>query len=161
MKASVLILIEASAPQLDSRFRFGSPSSKLCVAMCGPFDSSSSADGARTARETEIAERQKRIDRLQHYSLLVIDDLGVERDTSYSVEQVYNVVDTRARSGKPVIITTNLSLKDLENPPSLAYKRIYDRVLEMCPIKLKLAGESRRTVNAAARRDRAKEILGM
>lgn len=66
-------------------------------------------------------ERQKRIDRLQHYSLLVIDDLGVERDTSYSVEQVYNVVDTRARSGKPVIITTNLSLKDLENPPSLAY----------------------------------------
>ena len=45
-------------------------------------------------------ERQKRIDRLQHYSLLVIDDLGVERDTSYSVEQVYNVVDTRARSGK-------------------------------------------------------------
>ena len=59
-------------------------------------------------------ERQKRIDRLQHYSLLVIDDLGVERDTSYSVEQVYNVVDTRARSGKPVIITTNLSLKDLK-----------------------------------------------
>jgi hypothetical protein len=31
----------------------------------------------------------------------------------------------------------------------------------MCPIKLKLAGDSRRTVNAAARRDRAKEILGM
>ena len=89
-------------------------------------------------------ERQKRIDRLQHYSLLVIDDLGVERDTSYSVEQVYNVVDTRARSGKPVIITTNLSLKDLENPPSLAYKRIYDRVLEMCPIRLKLVGASRR-----------------
>ena len=52
-------------------------------------------------------------------------------------------------------------MKDLENPPSLAYKRIYDRVLEMCPIKLKLAGDSRRTVNAAARRDRAKEILGM
>lgn len=105
-------------------------------------------------------ERQKRIDRLQHYSLLVIDDLGVERDTSYSVEQVYNVVDTRARSGKPVIITTNLSLKDLENPPSLAYKRIYDRVLEMCPIRLKLVGASRRTSNASERRDAARRILG-
>lgn len=105
-------------------------------------------------------ERQKRIDRLQHYSLLVIDDLGVERDTSYSVEQVYNVVDTRARSGKPVIITTNLSMKDLENPPSLAYKRIYDRVLEMCPIRLKMVGESRRASNASDRRDAARRILG-
>lgn len=106
-------------------------------------------------------ERQKRIDRLQHYSLLVIDDLGVERDTSYSVEQVYNVVDIRARSGKPVIITTNLSLKDLENPPSLAYKRIYDRVLEMCPIRLKMVGASRRTANATDRRDAARRILGL
>lgn len=106
-------------------------------------------------------ERQKRIDRLQHYSLLVIDDLGVERDTSYSVEQVYNVVDTRARSGKPVIITTNLSMKDLENPPSLSYKRIYDRVLEMCPIRLKMVGESRRASNANDRRDAARRILGL
>lgn len=106
-------------------------------------------------------ERQKRIDRLQHYSLLVIDDLGVERDTSYSVEQVYNVVDTRVRSGKPVIITTNLSMKDLENPPSLSYKRIYDRVLEMCPIRLKMVGESRRASNASDRRDAARRILGL
>lgn len=106
-------------------------------------------------------ERQKRIDRLQHYSLLVIDDLGVERDTSYSVEQVYNVVDTRARSGKPLIVTTNLSMQDLQNPPSLAYKRIYDRVLEMCPIRLKLVGESRRIDNANERKDKARRLLGL
>lgn len=106
-------------------------------------------------------ERQKRIDRLQHYALLVIDDLGVERDTSYSAEQVYNVIDTRARSGKPLIVSTNLSLKDLQNPPSLAYKRIYDRVLEMCPIRLKLVGESRRVGNANDRRDKARQILGL
>lgn len=106
-------------------------------------------------------ERQRRIDRLQHYSLLVIDDLGVERDTSYSVEQVYNVIDTRARSGKPLIVTTNLSMKDLQNPPSLAYKRIYDRVLEMCPIRLKLAGASRRVENANDRKDKARRLLGL
>lgn len=106
-------------------------------------------------------ERQRRIDRLQHYSLLVIDDLGVERDTAYSVEQVYNVIDTRARSGKPLIVTTNLSMKDLQNPPSLAYKRIYDRVLEMCPIRLKLAGASRRVENAYDRKDKARRLLGL
>src|SRR3546814_17561774 len=53
LKPSDLNLNEASAPQFDSRFKFGSPSSKLCVAMCGPFDSRSSADGSRNARETE------------------------------------------------------------------------------------------------------------
>lgn len=106
-------------------------------------------------------ERQKRIDRLQQYSLLVIDDLGVERDTAFSVEQVYNVIDTRARSGKPLIVTTNLSMKDLQSPPSLAHSRIYDRVLEMCPIRLKLTGDSRRVGNANDRKDKARRLLGL
>lgn len=106
-------------------------------------------------------ERQAFIDKLQRYKLLVIDDLGVERDTSYSVEQVYNVIDTRYRSGMPLIITTNLSMDDLKNPPSLAHARIYDRVLEMCPIRLKLVGESRRTAIANERRDKAKKLLGL
>ncbi len=106
-------------------------------------------------------ERQEFIDRLQRYKLLVIDDLGVERDTSYSTEQVYNIIDTRSRSGMPLIITTNLSMDDLKNPPSLAHSRIYDRVLEMCPIRLKLVGESRRKTIANGRRDKAKKLLGL
>ena len=106
-------------------------------------------------------ERQEFIDKLQRYKLLVIDDLGVERDTSYSTEQVYNIIDTRSRSGMPLIITTNLSMDDLKNPPSLAHSRIYDRVLEMCPIRLKLVGESRRKTIANGRRDKAKKLLGL
>lgn len=106
-------------------------------------------------------ERQEFIDKLQRYKLLVIDDLGVERDTSYSTEQVYNVIDTRSRSGMPLIVTTNLSMDDLKNPPSLGHARIYDRVLEMCPIRLKLVGESRRKTIANERRDKAKKLLGM
>lgn len=106
-------------------------------------------------------DKQEFLDKLNRYDLLVIDDLGVERDTSFSVEQVFNIIDARSRSGKPLIVTTNLSLADLQNPPSLGYARIYDRILEMCPIKLKLAGESRRTQNAAERRDKARKILGL
>ena len=41
------------------------------------------------------------------------------------------------------------------------YARIYDRILEMCPIRLKLAGDSRRTQNAQERRDKAKRLLGL
>ena len=106
-------------------------------------------------------EHQEFIDKLQRYKLLVIDDLGVERDTSYSTEQVYNIIDTRSRSGMPLIITTNLSMDDLKNPPSLGHARIYDRVLEMCPIRLKMVGESRRTAIANERRTKARKLLGL
>ena len=106
-------------------------------------------------------DKQEFLDKLSRYDLLVIDDLGVERDTSYSVEQVFNVIDARSRTGKPLIVTTNLSLADLQNPSSLGYSRIYDRILEMCPIRLKLAGDSRRTQNAQERRDKAKRLLGL
>lgn len=100
------------------------------------------------------------VDKMQRYALLVIDDLGVERDTSYVAEQIYNVVDTRARAGKPTIITTNLTVDELEKPSSMEYKRIYDRVLEMCPIQLKMDGESRRVGNADERRQFARQVMG-
>lgn len=106
-------------------------------------------------------DKQTFLDQLNRYDLLVIDDLGVERDTSYSVEQIFNIIDARSRSGKPLIVTTNLSLSDLKNPSSLEYSRIYDRILEMCPIKLKITGESRRTINTAEKCERAKRILGL
>ena len=107
-------------------------------------------------------ERQGIIDRLQRYSLLVIDDLGVERDTAYGFEQMYNIIDTRARSGKPLIATTNLSMKDLQSGDlTLEQRRIYDRVLEMCPIRLKMVGESRRIENANDKRNKARRLLGL
>lgn len=104
-------------------------------------------------------ERQELIDHLQRYELLVIDDLGVERDSSYAAEQVFNVIDARARSELPLIVTTNLTLDELKNPPSMQYARIYDRVLELCPITLKMTGESRRAGNAETRREKARKIL--
>ena len=104
-------------------------------------------------------ERQAYIDHLQAYQLLVIDDLGVERDSPYSAEQVFNIIDTRARSGLPMIVTTNLTIDEMKNPPNMQLARIYDRVLELCPISIEMAGESRRAGNAAARRAKARELL--
>lgn len=104
-------------------------------------------------------ERQAYIDHLQQFRLLVIDDLGVERDSSYAAETVYNVIDARARSGLPLICATNLTMDELKNPLSMQFARIYDRVLELCPITIKMTGESRRAGNAEARRAKARELL--
>ena len=106
-----------------------------------------------------IRDRQNYIDHLQTYSLLVIDDLGVERDSPYAAEQVFNVIDARARSGLPLIVTTNLTIEELKKPPTMQFARIYDRVLELCPITIKMTGESRRMGNAEARRGKARELL--
>ncbi len=104
-------------------------------------------------------EKQALLDRLSIYKLLIVDDLGVERDSAYGAEQIFNIIDARSRSGLPVVVTTNLTLEELERPATMQYARIYDRVLEMCPIRLKLAGESRRRANAAGREDLARRIL--
>ena len=104
-------------------------------------------------------ERQTYIDQLQRYKLLVIDDLGVERDSTYAAEQVYNVIDARARSGLPLIVTTNLTMEELKAPPTMQAARIYDRILEMCPITIRMIGESRRSANASARKAKAQELL--
>lgn len=66
------------------------------------------------------------------YKLLVIDDLGAERQTDYAMEQVYKVVDDRYKNNLPMIITTNLTINELKNPKKVEYSRIYDRILEKC-----------------------------
>lgn len=72
------------------------------------------------------------ISRLCRFPLLILDDLGMERGTEYGLEQVYNVIDSRYRSHKPLIVTTNLTLEELQKPQDTAHARIYSRVIEMC-----------------------------
>ena len=41
---------------------------------------------------------------LYQCDLLIIDDLGMERSPEFALEQVFNVIDTRYRSKKPLIV---------------------------------------------------------
>ena len=92
------------------------------------------------------------------YDLLIIDDLGVERSTEYAMEQMFFVIDSRYRSRRPMIITTNLKLAEHKNPPDLAHARIYDRILERCAPIL-FAGKNFREENAGATKQAAKDIV--
>lgn len=46
--------------------------------------------------------------------LLIFDDLGTEFSTSFSNAAIYNIINSRMMSEKPTIISTNLSLRELE-----------------------------------------------
>lgn len=95
---------------------------------------------------------------LSAYKLLVIDDLGAERQSEYALEQVYSVIDQRYKAKLPIIITTNLTMDEMKNPKNMDYQRIYDRVLEMC-VPLHFAGESMRKADASAKLEKARRLL--
>lgn len=81
------------------------------------------------------------IESLVNTSVLILDDLGIERDTSYAKEQVYNIVNSRYLKNKPTIFTTNLSYDSIVNcKESVEYRRIYSRITEMC-IPVMVVGE--------------------
>ena len=45
--------------------------------------------------------------------LLILDDLGTEIDSQYSVATLYNIINSRILSKKPTIISTNCELSEL------------------------------------------------
>ncbi|MGI5959044.1 MAG: ATP-binding protein [Massiliimalia sp.] len=54
--------------------------------------------------------------------LLILDDLGAEYESSFSASAFYNIVNGRLNQNRPTIISTNLSVKEIES-------RYTDRVL--------------------------------
>lgn len=98
------------------------------------------------------------MEKLNVPKLLIIDDLGTERNTDYALEKVYNVIDSRYRVKMPLILTTNMSLQEMQETTDIRYKRIYDRIFEMCyPVRVE--GRSWREQEAERRFDRMKKFL--
>lgn len=58
--------------------------------------------------------------------LLILDDLGTEFITPFVSSTIYNLINTRLMSGKPTIISTNLSIAELEDKYS---QRVVSRII--------------------------------
>lgn len=110
--------------------------------------------------QERFEKKQAYLDNLNKFDLLVLDDLAAERSTEYMQEIVYNVIDSRYRAGLPMIITTNLSMETIKNPPNATDNRIYDRILEKCfPVEVK--GKSHRRKNIKDEYENMKGLLGL
>lgn len=100
------------------------------------------------------------IDELSDYVLLVIDDFGVERDTPFMLESMYNIINGRILSQLPMIITTNLSAEQLKKEEDINFRRTYSRIIEYChPICVK--GDDKRVQIAKSRYGEMKDKLGI
>jgi DNA replication protein DnaC len=88
--------------------------------------------------------------------VLVLDDLGAEKSSDWTLSMLYHVINERYNQGRTTIITTNLPWdvpqpaipSDRMAPAQRAMKaetlrdriseRTYSRITEMCPIRLQL-----------------------
>ena len=104
-------------------------------------------------------DRNAYIDSFKKYPLMIVDDLGMERNSEFAREQIFSVIDSRYRSQLPMIVTTNLSLDELKGTTDLSKSRIYDRVLERC-LPIRVNEQNIRELNQAAVLARAKQLLG-
>lgn len=90
-------------------------------------------------------EKQSVIDDLKKYDLLIIDDLAAESKTGYMSGIVFDVIDERIKSGKPLIVTTNLTWNELTKPVNITDSRIFSRLFEKCDF-INVKGKDRRTM---------------
>lgn len=80
-------------------------------------------DGYRAENETDL------IRKFASVSLLVLDDLGAEKVSDWVREVLYRIIDERWLEQKPMIVTTNLNLKELEERIG---ERIVSRIAGVC-----------------------------
>lgn len=104
-------------------------------------------------------DKNQYINSITSVPLLILDDLGIERDTSYAKEQVYNVINARYQKQKPTIITTNLSLETIENAKEIEYQRIYSRITEMCIPVIVIGQDYRKKIKSKKIRQHADRLL--
>jgi DNA replication protein DnaC len=79
--------------------------------------------------------------RLVAVDLLHLEDLGTEKRTDWVLEQLYSLINERYEQQRSILVTTNLSVSDLEEQIG---HRTVSRIVEMCGDPLPLYGEDRR-----------------
>ncbi|MFZ7340602.1 ATP-binding protein [Streptococcus suis] len=104
-------------------------------------------------------DRNEYIEQITSSTLLILDDFGIERNTEYALEQIYNVINARYLKAIPTIITTNLNFKDIEKEQEdIMLGRIYSRIIEMC-LPLRVTGLDRRKIQSKEKLKKAQNLI--
>lgn len=91
--------------------------------------------------------------------MVVIDDLGIERNDEKTLHRVYLTINELYEKGVVMLITTNLPLSEIQNPKSAELQRIYSRILGVCvPIEV-LGTDDRKTGTERTKRDAVKALM--
>lgn len=106
-------------------------------------------------------DRKAVCNELNSFPLIALDDLGAERGTDYAAELLESFINSRYVANKPLIVTTNLTTRDMKECDDIRYRRIFDRIKAMCAVPVVIVGESRRAEQQERKAQRAREIMGV
>lgn len=90
----------------------------------------------------KYAEQEDTYHSLLKCDLLILDDLGTEFSTEFTRTCIYNLFNSRLLAGKPVIISTNMTIDELIGAYS---QRFVSRVIGSCD-RLDFIGEDVRQI---------------
>lgn len=110
------------------------------------------------AMDADRSISEQLINQLNAADLVIFDDLGSERSTDTALEKVYNIIDSRYRRKRPMIVTTNVTMDQMKEEADIRYRRIYDRLFEGC-YPMQFVGPSWRKKAAAKSWDAMAKLL--
>ena len=145
--ASVARLVSAKEPPKRGLFLYGQPGTGKTLLGCIILNElmlhrgrpgrylNLSADYFQRLRSTFSEESEEHgqsysiMEELGRVPYLLIDDLGVQRNTEWEAEALYNLVEARYSQERFTVVTTNQPLEEIKG---LSRGRIYSRLAEMC-----------------------------
>lgn len=91
-------------------------------------------DLVETARKTnadgEVAYQAKqKLNYIREVPLLILDDIGTEKQTEYVDQLIYDFVNSRYENRKQTVFTSNFSIQEISNK---YHPRIASRIIGMC-----------------------------
>jgi len=95
----------------------------------------SKASVAEITTQQLPAKDSPELKKLIKRKFFIIDELSVDKNTA---DALFEIVDMRLSAGKPLIVTTNLTLEAFDKPVSVTQARVYDRIMQMCGLKVEL-----------------------
>ena len=82
---------------------------ETAVNLCSRYEA------IRFANRGDPEEAELDIRRYLQCDLLILDDLGMERDNAFTEGVVYEIINARLRSGKSTVISSNLSVEEISD----------------------------------------------
>lgn len=94
------------------------------------------------------------IDAARKVKILILDDLGAHNYTEWTRNKIYNIINYRLNNRLPTVITTNLTLENLEE---YLGERTTSRLIQMCRIYRLAVDTDIRIVNRQEKEIKAKK----
>lgn len=98
-------------------------------------------------RQNSGMTEEEIVDEYGSVSLLILDDLGSEKPSEWAESTLYLIIDRRNRENRWTIVTTNLTLEEIE---ARMGARIASRLSDMKVIRLKLPDYRKKRKEASA-----------